>query len=109
MLVTDQMVQAAFDFMVEQIETAASAAAEKTRADGALKAQRARLFLEHNGTVAEREARADCHPLMLEAVERKAKADHLVTWHQKKEKHAIAVIDAWRTESANYRGRERIG
>jgi len=109
MLITDDMVQTAFDWMVHYAKPAAAAAAEKTRAEANVKATRGRLFLGYVGTVAERNAKAECHPDLLAATEREAVAGEQVIWHVKKEKHAIAVIDAWRTESANYRGRERIG
>ena len=109
MIVTDEMVQTAFDVLNDTRGPAAAAAAAKRQAEAAVKATRARLFLGYTGNVAERNAKAECHPDMKQATDRDAEAHGLAALFANKRSDAMAMIDAWRTESANYRGMARVG
>ena len=109
MIVTDDMVQTAFDVLDQTRGPAAAAAKEKRQAENAVKSTRGRLYLGFVGTVSERNAKAECHPDMREATDRDAEAHGLAALFANKRSDAMAMIDAWRTESANYRGMARVG
>jgi hypothetical protein len=109
MFVTDAMVQTAFDVLNETRGPAAAAAKEKRQAEAFVKATRARLFLGYVGSVAERNAKAEVHPDMRLATDREAEAHGRVVEYSNRRADAVAMIDAWRTESANYRGMARVG
>ena len=109
MIVTDDMVQNAFDVLNDTRGPAAAAATEKRRAEFHTKATRARLFLGFTGTIAERNACAECHPDMHTATDREAEAFGVAVGHSETRTDARALIDAWRTESANDRGMARVG
>lgn len=63
-LVTDDMAQAAFDWLAENTDTAAHARAMRVKAEYATKRAKARAFLEESGTIAEREAKALCSDMV---------------------------------------------
>ena len=109
MIVSDQMVQDAFDWLHNHAESAASAKAEKIRAEYGVKATRARLFKEFEGTVAERQAWADCDMTTQEAYEREALAVETDEFHRVNRSKCEAIIEAWRTEQANLRGMGKVG
>ena len=102
-LITDQMVHAAFDWLEENTDRAAHAKAMRVKAEYATKRARAQAFLDAEGTVAEREARAfmsdsvkDAMLAEVEAVE----ADEKMRGRRDK---CSVIIDAWRTEQSNLR------
>ena len=109
MIVTDDMVQNAFDVLNDTRGLAAAAAKEKRQAEFYTKSTRARLYLQYSGTVAERNAKVECHPALRAATDREAEAFGVVVKHSETRNDARALIDAWRTESANYRGMARVG
>ncbi len=108
-IVSGKMVQDAFDWLQEHADTAAKAKAEKIRAEYNVKATRARLFTEYEGTVAERQASADHDGNTLAAYDREAKAVEKDEWHRVHRAKCEAIIEAWRTESANYRSMGKVG
>jgi len=109
MLVTDKMVQNAFDYLTEAASKAAVARAMRIKAEYRLKQTKAKLMMEMQGAIALREAQAEIHPdyskalgVLIEAVEQ----DEL---HRHRKDTAIAIIEAWRTEQANHRNSARVG
>ena len=109
MIVTDDMVQNAFDVLNDSRGLAAAAAKEKRQAEFHTKATASLLYLKFSGTVAERKALAQCHPDMKVATDREAEAVGVVVEHTETRNDARALIDAWRTECANNRGMARVG
>lgn len=108
-LVSDKMVQDAFDWLQDHADTAAKARAEKIRAEYAVKVARALVFAESEGTVAERQAYADCAPSSRNAYDDEADAVEKDEWHRVNRSKCEAIIDAWRTEQSNLRSMGRVG
>ena len=108
-IVSEQMVQDAFDWLQSHADSAAAAKAEKIRAEYNVKATRAKIFLLNEGTVAERQATADCAPTTKEAYDREAEAVEKDEWHHRHRSKCEAIIEAWRTEQANLRGMGKVG
>ncbi len=109
MIVTDQMVQDAFDWLKDHADSAAAAKAEKIRAEYRVKVARGRVFGESEGTVAERQAQADCDPQTQCAYDDEAEAAEKDEWHRGPRAKCEAIIEAWRTEQANYRSMGKVG
>lgn len=109
MLVSDEMVQKAFDWLNENSRTAAAARAAKVRAEHHVKKTKARLFLEADGSNQVRESHAINHDDYFEACEMEAVAVEEDQYHINQRNRAIAIIDAWRTEQSNYRAMQRVG
>ena len=107
-IVSEKMVQDAFDWLEEHAGTAAVAKAEKIRAEYNVKATRGRLFCEAIGTVAERDAIAVCDVEFQAATDREAEAVEKDEWHRVNRSKCEAIIEAWRTESANYRSMGKV-
>ncbi len=107
-IVSDEMVQNAFDWLNEHAETAAAARAEKIRAEYNVKRVRARLFLMASGTIAERDAVAICDDDFKAATDREADAAEKDKWHYEYRENCSAMIDAWRTEQSNLRSMGRV-
>lgn len=104
MLVSDKMIQAAFDYLHEQGAAAAQARADLIIAEYRRKKARGQIILDSiEKTMAMREAEADCHPDYEEACITEAKCAERVEWHRHQLKRAEAIIEAWRTEQSNAR------
>jgi len=102
-LITDEMVHAAFDWLHEHADRAAHAKAMRVKAEYATKRAKARAFLEAEGTVQAREAKAllseEVEAAMLAEVQA-VEADERMRAHRDK---CSVIIDAWRTEQSNLR------
>jgi ABC-type Fe3+-citrate transport system substrate-binding protein len=108
-LVTDAMIQAAFDYFNEQAEAAAQAKADLVIAEYRRKKTRAGVILHSlERTIALREAEADSHPSVEQACTVEAEATKRVEWHRHMRARAEAIIAAWRTQEANQRGMSHI-
>lgn len=102
-LITDERVEAAFDWLLEQGGNSAKAKADKELTEDLVKAFKAEIFLQSKGTVAERNAKADCHPKVIEAITQKARAAGADNWYSNERKHHMTIIEVWRTEQSNLR------
>lgn len=103
-LVTDKMIHAAFDWLNDHAAPAAAAKAERIRAEHNVKRVKARLFLAApGGSVAERDAWAMSQAEFGDAVDREAEAVRNDEFHRGERTKCEAIIEAWRTESANFR------
>jgi len=108
MLVTEKMVQAAFDWLQENAGPAAKAKAEKIKAEHATKKTRAMMFLEAEGNNAEREASAISSQEVQDAIDAEAEAVRQDEWFRNQRGRAEALIEAWRTESSNIRAMGKV-
>ncbi len=109
-LVSNQMVTAAFDWLDDHAAPAAAAKAELIRAEHNVKRVKARLFLASNETsVAAKDAWAMSQDEYGGACEREAEAARNDEYHRREREKCQALIEAWRTESANYRTMTKVG
>lgn len=108
MLVADELVQRAFDWLIENSETSAQAKAARIRAEHALKRVKAQQFLSNKGTIAERDAKAIASQEYDDAVEAECAAVETDEFHKNQRNKAIAIIEAWRTEQSNMRAMGKI-
>ena len=109
-LVTEAMLNAAFDYLNEQGESAAQARADLVIAEYRRKKARAAIILaSRERTITLREAEAECHPDVYEASMVEAEATKAVEWHRHQRSRAEAIIEAWRTQEATVRGLARAG
>lgn len=102
-LVTDEMAQSAFDWLAENTDTAAHARAMRIRAEYATKRAKAKAFLDANGTVAEREAKALLSDVVSAAMKAEIDAIEADERMRNNRDKCSAIIEGWRTESANHR------
>ena len=108
-LVTEEMLQGAFDYFNEQGAAAAQAKADLVIAEYRRKKARAKIILQsRERTMTLREAEADCHPDVYEACQAEAEATKAVEWHRHNRARADAIVEAWRSEQANIRGMGRM-
>lgn len=110
-LITDEQIQAAFDYLHEGGEAAAQAAADRLIAAHRLDKAFSELLLKAPGKLPAdmRKAWAKAQPEYWEACEVEAQALRMLEWHKHMKVRADAVISAWRTEQASSRGLQRIG
>jgi hypothetical protein len=103
-LVTDEMMEAALDFLATCSDQIASARAIRLRSEFKRKRVRAKLMLESNHTSAQmREAWAEAHPLYNEACEEEIKAVEADERLRSERNRADTIIETFRTEEATWR------
>jgi hypothetical protein len=103
-LVTDDMVEAALNYLATASDHIAAARANRLRAEFKRKRVRAKLILESNQPSAiMREAWAEAHEVYFEACEAEVKATEIDEKAREERNKAGVVIEAWRTENANRR------
>jgi hypothetical protein len=108
-LVTEAMLQAAFDYFNEQGPAAAQARADLVIAEYRRKKARAAIILASSErTMMLREAEAECHPDVYDATMAEADAVKAVEWHRHQRARADAIVEAWRTQEATVRGLSRV-
>ena len=108
-LVSEDNVQAAFDYLNNAADAAAMAKCNKILTEAKRKSVEASLMRECNDkTQSEKATYAKAHPAYIEACEAEAKAAGDDEWHRHQKARASAVIEAWRTEQANLRGASRV-
>lgn len=102
--IPDSKAMLAFDWLKDNAGTAAAARAERERAEWNLKQVKARLQRTSNeATVQAREDSALIHPDFQEAVDRLCEAIRADEEFRNNRNRAEALLDAWRTASANER------
>ena len=109
MLIPDQLVETAFDWLKDNAGKAAQAKATRIRAEHAVKRAKAKVFLASDGTVAEREAKAIASPEYDAAVDAECKAVEQDEFYRNQRDKATAIIEAWRTEQSNLRSLSKVG
>ena len=108
-LVTDEMIEAAFDYLNDEDKEAAQVFADAVIAEARRKATRARLVLQSKEkTQGLREADADSHPDLAAAYVIEAQTVKAVEWHRRQKSRAEAAIETWRSEQANRRNLSRV-
>lgn len=104
MLVSDEKVQEALDFLADDADRAAKHRAERIYVEEFRKTMKAKVMKEHASLpigAQEREAYADPRYIAhLDALRQAVFEDSRMTF---KRIAAEAVIEAWRSQSANYR------
>lgn len=103
MLIKPEWMDAALEYIATSGEDAAAAKGERILAEHGVKQAKARVFLTYQGSVAEREANAIASPEYAAAVQREARAVKEDEYHRTQRAKYEAVIEAWRTQSANER------
>ncbi len=108
-LITDQMVQAAFDYLHEAADAAAKARADKILTEHRRKKVLAEIMLDADMKTADlRKAFAESHEDYWQACQDEANAVRADTWHSHQKARAMAVIEAWRTEQSNQRAAGKV-
>lgn len=102
-LISDQMVHTAFDWLNENGDRAAHAKAMRVKAEYATKRAKAQAFLDSDGTVAEREAKALMSDAVHEAMLAEVTAIEADEKMRAQREKCSVIIDAWRTEQSNLR------
>ena len=108
-LVTDEMVEAAFDWLKNNAANAAQAKASRIRAEYRVKQEKAQVFLDAEGTVAEREAKAMASDAVDECIDYEIEAIERDEFFRNQKEKCIAIIEAWRTEQSNLRAMGKVG
>ena len=104
MLVTDDMIEVAIQYLATASQITAAARANRIRAEHKRKRTRAMLIMQANERSATlREAWAEAHDLYAEACENEALAVEADEFQRNERNKADAIIEAWRTESASNR------
>lgn len=103
-LVTDDMLEAAIQYLAKSSELIAAARANRLRAEHKRKRLRAKLILqseERSATM--REAWAEASEPYAQVCEEEALAVEADEFHRNERNKADVIIEAWRTENANHR------
>lgn len=108
-LVSDKLVQQAFDWLSENRQSSAAAKALRIRAEYKVKQVRSKLFLDATGNNAEREAKAISSPEYEEAILEEIQAIEADEFHRNQRSRCTALIEAWRTEQSNLRTMAKVG
>jgi len=108
MLVSEEMVQQAFDWLHDNRQASAHAKAMRIRAEYAVKKARSKAFLDATGNNAEREAKAMQTDEYDKAVEEEIVAIEADEFHRNQRNRCGAIIEAWRTEQSNLRSMAKI-
>lgn len=102
-LISEHAVQAAFDYLHENADRAAHARAMRIKAEYATKRAKASAFLESDGTVAEREAKALLSDTVTVAMKAEIDAIEADERFRNQRDKCSVIIEGWRTEAANNR------
>lgn len=107
--ITDEEIDKALDFLRDNARDAAQSKADRVYVEEYRKTLKAQLMKEHGGLSAvlqEREAYSDPRYVQhLEAIRDAVRADE---YNRYMRVAAEAKIEAWRTQSSNIRGMERV-
>ena len=103
MLPTAEDVEAALQTLTDTDETFGILYARKDAGKEKIKLLKARAFLNAKGSVAERNATADCDPDVIKAID--DWENHLAEFKiaDNKRNQALTIIDVWRSINANQR------
>lgn len=109
LLITDEMIDAAVEYLNEQGDAAAQAYADVHIAEFRRKSERARLILRSiEKTDAMRSAFAESHPDYEKAYRAEAEAIKALQWHKHQMSRAEGIRAAWQTQSSNFRDLGKI-
>ncbi len=102
-MISDARAEQAFEYLHDTTSAIGDAKGRLERAEIMRKRVRKRVFVDCTGTVAERDARAECHADVAAADDEYVAA--VVEYEKMRAKRDIESIalDVWRTESANRR------
>ena len=106
-VIKDETVALAFEQLRDHTFPAAAARADRERREGLLKQVRARCFLEADGTVAEREAKAFQTDEYVAAAEGYYAAVELDEQYRNLRANNELIIETWRSTNADRRQREK--
>lgn len=107
-LLTDEQVQAAFDWILRDSAATAAARAQVLRTEFRMKKVHARLMLQADGAMDVRKATATCHPEYEAASEAYFAAEEEWTRQLEQRRKCELIVEAWRTQSSNERGIQRM-
>jgi hypothetical protein len=102
-LISDARADEALEYLTSTTGKIGDAKAELERSEILRKRIRKRVFLTSTGTVAEREARADCEPEVRVADDRYIAAVGVYESLRARRDVESIALDVWRTEAANRR------
>lgn len=108
MIIDDEKIGAALDYLNEFPHPAARARKELRMAEIQRDRLFAKLFLEAEGNVKERESKVNIEGLYLAACQTVADFEEMVELHKARTKGAEMIIEVWRSEQANARTAERV-
>ena len=108
-VIKDETVALAFEQLRDHTFPAAAARADRLRREDLLKAEKGRLYLLTDGTVAEREAKVMQADEYVRAAEAYFAAVQLDEEYRNLRANAELVVEAWRTTAADRRAREKTG
>lgn len=106
-VIKDETVQQAFEQLRDNAFPAAAARADRLRREDLLKAEKGRLYLLTDGTIAEREAKVMQADAYVRAAEAYFTAVELDEQYRNLRANAELVIEAWRSTNADRRLREK--
>jgi hypothetical protein len=102
-MITDERAESAFEFLRDTVNGIGAAKGRLERAEIMRKRVRKRVFLASTGTVAERDALAECAPEAEKADDEYIEAiTEYESLRARRDIEGIA-LDVWRTEAANRR------
>lgn len=107
-IITDAQAQAAFDWLQDNAEAAAAARATRERYEYKVKQVKARLFLDAEGTVAEREHKAVAGDEYDQAIDALIGAINQDEYHRNQRNKCEAIISAWQTCKSTERAFARV-
>ncbi|WP_420415247.1 hypothetical protein [Roseibium sp.] len=107
-LITDKQAETAFDWLAENAGPAAAARAQRERAEYKVKQVKARLFLDADGTVAERDHKAVAHDDYDKAIDELIAATETDEHFRNQRNKCDAIISAWQTCRATERAFARV-
>lgn len=108
MIIDDDKISAALDYLNEFPHPAARARKELRMAEITRDKTFATLFLKHQGSVKERESSATIDPQYIAVCKAAADAEEWVERERARVKAAEMIIEVWRSEQANARTAERV-
>ena len=108
MIVTDDMVSEAVQWLASSDQLAENVSLARRAADHALDEAKSRAFLESVGTVAERNAMSIVSEQYLEAAQVDSLAEARWQKFTHKRDYAKTIVDIWRTQNANQRAAESV-
>lgn len=108
MIVADDTVSKALQYLAEDPHPIALARKDVVDAENEAKRIWSKLFLAETGSVEARKAAAECHPSYAEAKAAETGAILELERHKARTKAAEMLISVWQSENANARAAERV-
>ena len=109
MIVSDDNVSKALQYLAHDPHPLAEAKFRLTQAENKTRETFAELYLASNQTTIDaKKSSVECHPDYQRALTEEAEAIFELERHKSRSKAAETIIDTWRTENANARAAERV-